>query len=338
MQLPGTRLIHRSRTKRLAAGALLISQALFLVSCSLPTRPISPNNRYGQVSVTVQTRIGSDERPEWPLLVIRSILTADEYFLRQQKAATVNSVVYSGRVPPGRYRLLGLVSNPTFAARKIVLSKSLGNFDVLANKECQLGNLLHRPQAQQAVTYSLRPTTQKLCWNQDDQDRQRARRFAERRQTLPPPASLGSGPVFRHSGLLSYRSNRNQAWQVIDSGTTSITAAVELSPNELLIGGEQGLLLYSKDGKQQRLPLQPKNSVVLALTTTKTGVAMLLSTEQSLQLLHTADIHDAAWRVIATTPNGYQKVAAKKIRWSVSDNYFDASTSNGTHLLASQLP
>ena len=135
----------------------MLSQALLLASCSLPERPTSPTSRYGQVSVTVQTNIGFDEGSDWPLLVIRSVLTAEEHLLRQQKSATVSSTAYSGRIPPGRYRILGLVSNPTLAAKKLVLSKSLGNFDVLANKECQLGSLLHWRKANIVTT--------ELYWN-----------------------------------------------------------------------------------------------------------------------------------------------------------------------------
>lgn len=316
----------------------LLALLLPLAACSLPKHPTSPTERYSQVSVTVSSNAGNDSNTDWPLLVIRSQLTGEQALLRRQKSAVLHSTHYSGRVSPGRYQLLGLLNNPSSASRKAKLSGSLGSFDAIAEKHCNLGTVLHwRIKNSATISRSLRTPNSTLCWNRDSQDKMRARQFAERKQNISPPASLSNGPIIRHSGLLSYRPNRNVSWKTIDSGSTAITAAVELTEGELVIGGEHGQLSYYRNGEKQHLALSPEQSVVLALENTPTGLAMLISTAESLQLLFTADIQNQPWKIVEKSEFGFNKMPAKNIQLSLKNNQATATSLSGKVLLSAQL-
>lgn len=281
---------------------LLLNLVLLLSGCApglIETRldgpePVPVGHGVVAVQVISNTRALAPMLPNWTAVFVVDLDDAEKrYLLTPSETGLLGSRVFVGALPPGQYAIYNLHSFVNLNNAQYWLNaptpRSLGSFDVLADRLTNLGSLVYQPLGEiendkgrkrglhvvtrieepQELSDFVKETYPgfaprlaadfELGWRDDmpDPDRERiARRirelgFGNRVLRLEDDSIVMAGKL----GRLYWRVGDAQ-WREADTGYTNEIGAVSRTLDGYAIAGERGLALTSPslEGPWQRRP------------------------------------------------------------------------------------
>jgi len=218
------------------------------------------------------------------------------YELHRSTVGVVRTAVFTGALPPGRYRLSHFENVGQTVIQRLFVPAALGPFTIKAGQLADLGTLVYQPVggyvpfgsgkvllAHTRVEAETRELVQAefprvseavlaqpmLGWDANPGDADNARVFAHIRGRVVPindPRLAASGAIYAGSALgqVLVRPAGQPRWQQLDTGTTREILSVAESGGSLVAAGEEGFLVRSTDGGRawQRLPAPNRGALV----------------------------------------------------------------------------
>ena len=272
---------------------------------------------------TLSTVLIRRERPEG-----ERELSGDAVSLVRTRAQTSTTMVFSGRVQPGKYRFVNGVGSHGNTTYTFPLGRMLSGFEVKTGEVSLLGTLLVQPigTSRFVVGYvppdpELHETFQQLFPALAAQtegkpihtlemtpELQRRAEIAPRFKLLPTVLNghhlsrEGGAYLGGRLGKLMWRPARDQAWRRAELGSWREVLTVRPYRGGVLAGGEEGLLRHTADdGKTWSRLASPESGAICALEVMPGGQLVALVRRDDMWSVHvTGDPVAGPWRKLAS--------------------------------------
>ncbi len=196
------------------------------------------------------------------------------YELERTTVGAIRSGVFTGALPPGRYRIRRFVTHGYLNTMWVRAPSALGTFTVQPGQLTDLGTVIYHPVGGERVVFArtrMEEDTRELVaaefprvaeavlarpilgWDENLNEAEIAEVLRSIRALAAPvnePRVAPSGAVYAGSilGQVLIRPAGEMIWRQLDTGTTREILTVTEEGGAIVAGGEEGFLVRSSDG------------------------------------------------------------------------------------------
>jgi photosystem II stability/assembly factor-like uncharacterized protein len=278
--------------------------AVVLAGCA--AEPLTPTTEVGADSGALVLRVTTNSAPAGffpPYDTAQVVSDGGTYTLSRRTPGIVRTGVFTGVLPPGRYRVSRFETIGLNFKRWVDIPSAFGTFTVQAGQLTDLGTLVYVPSGGAKVLFartSSEADTRELVaaaypklaatvlqrpileWDTSANAADLAKGFAAMRARVAPinnPLVAPSGAVYAGSALGQVLARSDQgAWRQFDTGTAREILTVTEDGPAILAGGEEGFLVRSADsGRSWQRLTSPDRGAILHIVRRPNAGLMLVS-------------------------------------------------------------